>query len=215
MNQPIAIVVTVASAVEQLDTLRAKATALSAGGDTLADTVVWASFDTSLLGVVDSFAGKFLGKKPGSTQILARTGTLRSQTLTITVNRAADTLFAAGATRDTITVSTEDSVSAPLAVVLAADTATGAPLLPLSSRPVIFTITPAGATVTLVPDAVSHTLVSVDTVTTDVLGTATVRLRYLGGGTLPDSARFTAVAKRAIGTTVPGSPVTFVVRIQP
>jgi len=218
LNQPIAIVVTVPNTVEQQDTLRARATTLTAAGDTVVEPVIWSSLDTTLLAVLDSMTGKFLGRRPGSTQILARTGTLRSGSLTITINRAADTLYAAGALRDTITVSTNDSVSAPLQVILA-DTVTGAtpPTVPLVNRPVVFTITaaPVGATVTIVPDIVSHAVVAVDTLLTDAAGTAAMRVRYLGGGTLPDSVRVTATARRAVGTTVAGSPITFVVRIQP
>lgn len=218
LNQPIAIVVTVPDSVEQQDTLRGHATELTAAGDTVTETVIWSSLDTTLLGVLDSTAGKFLGKRPGFTQILARTGSLRSGSLTITIDRAADTLYAAGATSDTITLSTHDSVSAPLAVTLA-DTVTGAtpPTVALPNRRVVFTIAaaPTGATVSIVPDNVSHAIAALDTVLTDANGTATVRLRYLSGGTLPDSARVTATARRAVGTTVPGSPITFVIRIQP
>lgn len=216
LNQPLAIVITTLDSVEQLDTLRAHATSVTAAGDTVPDPVTWSALDTTLLGVVDSMKGIFLGKRPGATQILARTGNLRSGPVTITVQRAADTLYASGPVRDTIILSTADSLSAPLAVLLA-DTVTGAAPVPLANRRVVFSITsaPAGATVSVVPDQTSHAVAAIDTAFTDATGTAQMRLRYLGGGTLPDSARVTATARRAIGTTVHGSPVTFVVRIQP
>ena len=217
-TQPIAIVITVPASVEQQDTLRAHATSLTAGGDTVPAAVTWSSLDTTLLGIVDSVNGVFLGKQAGVTQILARAGNLRSLGIAITVNRAADTLFASGATSDTITLATLDSLAGPLAVMLA-DTVTGAipPIVPLAGRPVVFTITasPAGATVSVVPDNVSHAVATTDTVLTDGRGTAQIWLRYLGGGTLPASASIMATARRAVGTTVHGSPVPFVVRIAP
>ena len=46
-------------------------------------------------------------------------------------------------------------------------------------------------------------------------GIAAVIVRYLGGGALPDSVVVIASAHRAVGTAVPGSPITFVVQLEP
>jgi hypothetical protein len=220
-NEVIAIVVTVHDSVEERDTLRAHATTLTAAGDTVTAAMVWSSLDTTLLGVVDSTTGVFLGKQAGLGTIYARSANLRSSGITITITQAADTLFAAGDTRDTIHVGAADSLSDALSVTLA-DTMINAPpaaptLVPLANRRVIFAITsaPVSATVSLVPNDVTYTVATTDTVFTDVNGTAVAKIRYLGGGALPDSVRVTATARRAVGTAVPGSPVAFVVRIAP
>lgn len=85
LSQVIAVSVSVADSVFQADTLRARATGITAGGDSVATAVRWASFDTTILGVVDSTRGVFLGKNVGSTNIQARAGTLPSNLLPIRV----------------------------------------------------------------------------------------------------------------------------------
>ncbi|HEV2749934.1 MAG TPA: hypothetical protein VGV12_05350 [Gemmatimonadales bacterium] len=45
-------------------------------------------------------------------------------------------------------------------------------------------------------------------------GIASVKLRLIAGP-VPDSVVVAAIARRAVGDTVPGSPVTFVVRFLP
>ena len=85
LTRVIALAVTVAGSVRQADTLRAHASALTAGGDTVAATIYWASLDTANLAVADSAAGVFVGKKPGTGRLQARTGNLRSNTVPITV----------------------------------------------------------------------------------------------------------------------------------
>jgi hypothetical protein len=85
----------------------------------------------------------------------------------------------------------------------------------LAGRRVVYAITQPGApqSVTLVTHDSSH-IVTTDTVTTGLSGIAFVKVRLLGP-TVPDSVVVTASARRAVGATVPGSPVTFVVRFQP
>src|SRR5205814_920632 len=62
---------------------------------------------------------------------------------------------------------------------------------------------------------VNHTgLVTTDTVTTGAPGIAFVKVRLLGPP-VPDSVVVQAIARRAGGDTVPGSPVSFVVRFRP
>ena len=70
------------------DTLRAHATALTGAGDSVAATFYWASFDTTVLAVVDSSNGVFVGRNAGFTSIMARTGDLRSNPLPVTVTAA-------------------------------------------------------------------------------------------------------------------------------
>ena len=217
-NQVIALSVVVDSTVEEADTLRAHAVALTAAGDSVAATVVWASLDTASLGVVDSANGVFVGRQPGIARLQARTGTLRSNPIAVKVTAAADTVTATTATHDTISVTARDSLSDSLAVVVADTVTTPAPTAtPLANRPITFAISYAlaGATVTLVTNDTAHAVTTTDTVRTSATGIAAVKVRYLGGGTLPDSVVIAASARRAVGTTVPGSPITFVVRLVP
>jgi hypothetical protein len=85
LTQVIAISISVADTAFQGDTVRAHAKALTAGGDSVTTAVRWASFDTSIVGVVDSTVGTFIAKRPGTTSIQARAGTLRSNLVPISV----------------------------------------------------------------------------------------------------------------------------------
>jgi len=67
------------------DTLRADARTANARGDTVPATVVWTSFDTTILALPDTTAGVFIGQKVGTTRIQARAGTLRSDPISIRV----------------------------------------------------------------------------------------------------------------------------------
>jgi hypothetical protein len=81
----IAISVIVADSVLQGDTLHAHATVLDAGGDSVVTPIHWTSFDTTIVGVVDSTGGTFVGKNAGTTNIQARAGALPSNPVPITV----------------------------------------------------------------------------------------------------------------------------------
>jgi len=85
----------------------------------------------------------------------------------------------------------------------------------LAGRPVVYAITyPAtSGPVTLVTNDSTHGLVTTDTVATGAAGIAFVQVRFLAP--VPDSVVVTAIARRAVRDTVPGSPVTFVVRFRP
>jgi hypothetical protein len=220
LNQVIALEVTPDSQVEEADTLREHAVALTGRGDSVSAIIYWASFNANTLAVVDSGKGVFVGRQPGSTDIQARTGDLRSNPQPILVTAAADTLTAARPTHDTVSIApaAHDSLSDSLSVVLA-DTITNPPTtIPLANRPVTFVVSyqPPGSTVTLVTaDSVHLPGVTLDTVRTSSAGVAAVKVRYFGGGTLPDSVVVIAAARRAVGTVVRGSPVTFVVELQP
>ena len=85
LTQVIQITVLVADTVDVTDTLRAHASAANARGDTVPATLVWTSFDTTILALADSTAGVFVGRKLGTTSIQARTGNLRSNAIPIRV----------------------------------------------------------------------------------------------------------------------------------
>lgn len=207
----------VRDSVEELDTLRPHAYALDGHGDSVAATILWATLDTALLTVVNETTGVMVAKRPGATpaRIQARVGNLPSNPIAIRVLAAADTLFAAGPTRDSVSLAAKpDSLSDSLTVRLQDTTAAGP--VDLSGRRVAFALNVypgPGANVTLVTSDTARAPVAADTVATKV-GLAAVKLRLLAGP-LPDSAVVTASARRAIGALIAGSPVSFVVRFLP
>jgi hypothetical protein len=215
LNQVVAIEVSSRDSLEQFDTLRPRARALNGRGDSVPATILWASLDT-VLTVLNDTSGKTVVNRPALTgRLQARVGSLRSNPLSIRALAAADSLFAAGPTAVTVTVGTPDSLSDSLVVELADTTSSGLTGLG-PGRPIVWTITdPAAAgPVTLVTNDTAHALVTTDTINTSSAGIAGVRVRLIGPSR-PDSVVLTAAARRAIGTTVPGSPVTFVVRFLP
>ncbi len=222
LSRVIALEVTAPDSLEEYDTLTPHARVLDGHGDPVAATIVWATADTTpVLTVLDSLTGRTVVNRIGQTgRLLARSDGLISNAVSIRTLAAADTLFATGAsTVDTVALSA-DSVSDSLTVEVA-DTiksATGGDSLtvPLAGRRVVYSITdPVSAgPVTLVADDSTRALVTTDTATTGASGFAFVQVRLLGPS-VPDSVVVKAIARRAVGDTVPGSPVTFVVRFQP
>ena len=221
LGQVIAISTAVPDSLEEYDTLTPQAVALNGAGDPVPATILWASLDT-VLTVLDDATGRTVVSHPGLMgRLEARVGTLPSNPLSIRALAAADTLFATGPVVDTVTLSDAtppDSLSTSLSVELADTVTTPSPaLVPLVGRPVVYAITyppaPGMGSVTLVTDDTARALVTVDTVKTNGLGVASMKVRLLADA-LPDSIVVTASARRAVGTPVPDS-VTFVVRFQP
>ena len=186
-------------------------------GDSVAATILWATLDTALLTVVNETTGVMVGKRASATpaRVEARVEDLPSNPIPIRVLAAADTVFAAAPTRDSVSLAAQpDSLSDSLTVRLQDTTAAGP--VDLSGRPIAFALTVypgPGTNVALVTSDTARAPVAADTVTTRV-GLAAVKLRLLPGSP-PDSAVVTASARRAVGTLVAGSPVTFVVRFLP
>jgi hypothetical protein len=223
LSRVIALEVTAPDSLEEYDTLTPHARVLDGHGDSVAATIVWAAADTvPILVVLDSLTGRTVANRLGQTgRLLARAEGLISNAVSIRTLAAADTLFAQGATVDTVALSV-DSVSDSLKVEVA-DTiksASGGDSLtvPLPGRPVVYSITftypVPSAPVTLVTNDSTHTLATTDTVTTSSTGIAFVKVRLLGVPA-PDSVVIEAIARRAVRDTVRGSPATFVVRFRP
>ena len=222
LSRVIALDVRAPDSLEEYDTLTPHARVLDGHGDSVAATVVWATADTALiLTVLDSLTGRTVANRTGQTgRLLARSEGLVSNAVAIRTLAAADTLFAAVlSTVDTVALPA-DSVSDSLKVEVAdtIQSASGGDSLTvaLAGRPVVYSITYPGSPgpVTLVTNDSTHTLVTTDTVATAVTGVAFVEVRLLGPS-VPDSVVVQAIARRAVGDTVPGSPVIFVVRFQP
>lgn len=221
LNRVIAIEVTAPDSLEQLVTLVPTARALDGHLDSVPGaTFVWSTLDTAALTVLDSTTGHTVVNHPGNTgRLLARTGSMFSNPVVIRTLAAADTVYATPRVADTVHLSV-DSLSDSLAVLIAdtIESASGGDSLtvPLAGRPVTYSITfpTAPGPVTLVTSDTARTLVTTDTVASGSAGVASVKLRLIAGP-LPDSVLVTASAHRAVGTPVPGSPVTFVVRFLP
>ena len=210
--------------LEQFDTLRPRAYAVNGAGDSVAPAVVWTTLDTAALTVLNPALGQTVVRHPGLVgRLEARVGSLVSNPHTITTLFAADTLRPAGPTLDSVLVPPQgpDSLSDSIKVQLLTDTAStrlaSDSLVPLSGRPIVFTIVrvTVPGSVTLVRLDTAHAPgVSVDTAPTAALGIAVVKVRLLKGP-VPDTVLVTATAQRAVRTAVPGSPDTFVVRFLP
>jgi hypothetical protein len=215
LSRAIALEVIAPDSLEEYDTITPRARLLDGRGDSVAATIVWFlpdSTDTTALRLIDTTTGRMTVNHTGLTgRLLARSGTFVSNPVSIRTLAAADSVFATGTTADTVILSV-DSLSDSLTVELVGDSLT----VGLAGRPVVYTITqpPAPGPVTLVTLDSMHALVTTDTVTTGLSGIAFVKLRLLAPP-VPDSAVVTASARRAVGSTVPGSPVTFVVKFHP
>jgi hypothetical protein len=216
----LALEVAAPDSLEEYDTLRPRARALNGHGDSVRAAILWSTLDTAVLTLLDSTTGKAIVRSVGATpgRLLARTEGVISNVIAIRPLAAADTLFAAGPTALTPRQadSLSDSLKVELADTVAAVTGGGSLTVPLAGRPITYTIVyPVTAgPVTLVARDTSHGLVASASVATGISGIAFVKVRLLGP-VAPDSVVVTAGARRALGTTVPGSPVTFTVRFVP
>jgi len=170
--------------------------------------IIWATLDTALVKVADSTTGATVGKVVGVARIQARVGNLRSNPLSVRVQTPADSLQRGATVRDTVHYAASDSLSDSLVVRLFA-TPPDAPNL-LGRRVTFSAVTyPAAApAVTFQPND------TVLTAASNGVGLAVTQVR-MRTGQPPDSAVVTAVARRASGAAVPGSPVTFVVEFRP
>ena len=221
LSRNIAIEVVARDSLEELDTLRPRAHVITGHGDSAATPVFWFSPDSAIR-VLDSTTGATVVARTGGTgRLVARGGGLVSNPVQIRTLAAADTLFPAGPTVDTTNIAgltALDSLSDSLKVTVAdtQTTATGSSLVPLAGRPVVYTLlhpAVAGA-VTLVTRDTGRALAAVDTAATNGQGIASAKVRLLLADTIPDSVVVVATARRAVGTTLPGSPDTFVVRFR-
>ena len=184
--------------VEVGDTIRPSARAINGRGDSTAAAVVWSALDTTIQ-LVDSFSGATVGRVAGDGRLQARVGNLRSNPLTLKVLAPLDSITAPGP--DTGVVLSPDSLSDSLQVQ-----AFG-PAGSTAGRKIALSIT-------FPPGAPGLTLVPQDTVRTSASGIAVFQVRA-SGITRPDTAIVTAVARRADGSPVAGSPLTYVVEFLP
>lgn len=204
--------------VEEGDSLRLRARALDARGDTVpAAAIIWAVVDTGDVGfTVDPTTGWVVASHPGTGRVTARTDDIRSGELQVTVTPAPDSIAARSEQR--LTVEPGASASPPLEVDVLDTTTQPGSQLALPEKPVHFFVVepPSGS-----PEAQGFFLATADTVAgadpfglesvSDQGGVATAVVWRVSGSTQPDSAVVHAVALTAVGDTAAGSPVRFIV----
>jgi len=211
--------------VEEGDSLQLVARAITASGDTVPDAqIVWQLLDldtdSTIVGfTVDSLTGLLVAQSPGSGRVRPRVkDVIPVAPISIEVTAAPDSISADGDQR--LAMAPDDTTSPALTTVLYDLTTHPDSGVPLPIKPVIFDLvspvpgTPASAGFFIVPTVQDstpqgnpHTL----SANTDESGRAHVFIRRSANGVLPDSAVVNAVALTAIGDTVRGSPVRFVV----
>ena len=206
-----------ARSVEENDTIVLSARAVDAAGDTVPNvTVVWELLTANSGFEIDSLTGMIHALFPGNGRVRGRVEELRSDTISIVVTAAPDSIAANSDTR--ITMSTEAAVSPRIETVLLDITTEPGTARPLGDKMVTFRlIDPApGASDSqgffltegdTLPGLDLHTIA----VPTDGAGRASVLARRIPGSLWPDSAVVDAVSVTAIRDTVAGSPVRFVI----
>lgn len=203
--------------VEENDSITLTARALDAAGDTIPDaSVVWELLDADAGFDLDGVTGVVHANYPGSGRVRARVEELRSDTVSILVTGAPDSIAAVG---DTVVVMGADvDISPHLTTVLIDLTTDSAFVRPLEAKLVDYTLVDPqpgspeaqGFFLTVsdsAPDQNPHSVLA----TTDATNQAFVVIRRVAGTSLPDSAIVEATAVTAVGDTVAGSPVRFIV----
>ena len=215
----IEIVGPTARTLEEGDTLRLDARAITAGGDVVPDAqIYWAVVDTGPVGfALDTATGLVTGTAPGTGRVQPRVEELRLGVVTIPVTAGADLLAPAGDTL--IVVDSAADVSPPLAVVVLDLTTTPGDSLALAGQAVHFSTAdpPPGsaaangfflARTETSPGDDPHAYVA----TTGTDGRTDIVVRRQSGVAQPDTAVIHAVTVTAAGDTVAGSPVRFRIR---
>ncbi len=215
--------------VEEQDTVRLTARALTAAGDSVPGAAIfWVLLnpDTAQVGfTLDSATGLVQAVAPGTGRVQAAFENLRTPPITITVTPAPDSI--ALVTTDSINtgIDTVDFVTAlgqspPLMVQLLDTTTIAGQAGGLPNKPVVFSLVfpdaaaPGasdlflGQSTDTVPGTDPRRLV-VSTIGTN--GQATAFLKIRTGATAPDTMVVEASATTATGLTVAGSPIRFVV----
>lgn len=198
------------------------ARAIDAAGDSVPDaTVVWElllpdSGEAEFGFELDSTTGLVRGLYPGSGRVRARVDELRSDTISIVVTAAPDSIAADGDT--VINMDAGAAVSPPMATKIFDYTTDPDSIRTLPEKNVTYSlIDPVPGHVDAqgfflteadsVPGTDPHSVAAV----TDGSGVASIVVRRISGQALPDSAVVAAFAVTAVGDTVNGSPVRFTI----
>ncbi len=207
--------------LEEGETIQLSAVAISASGDTVPDAeIVWQllEVDTGQVGfTLDPATGVVSATHPGSGRVRPRVDELVfDPPLLITVTAAPDSAAPSGSVR--VTLAAGDEVSPSLTVDVFDLTTEPNTVLPLAGKSVTFQLmepapgsTAADGFFLTEADAGSGEDPHRVTATTSSAGQASIVVRRVAGGVLPDSAVIDASVATALGNTVPVSPITFVV----
>lgn len=206
--------------LQEGDTLSVVARAVDANNQTVTDAqVIWEllDVDSGQVGLtIDETSGLITAGSPGIGRVQASVASLRSGIITITVVPAPDSIAVSG---DSLIMMAAGATSSPnLTVVIHDLTTFPDSQVPLAGTAVRFSVTapaPGGmdtegfflTQIDTVPGATPHEF----TALTDGSGQASIVVRLVAGSTVPDTTVVEAVALTAIGDTVPGAPVLFVI----
>ncbi len=202
---------------EEGDTLQLEARALNAQGEIVTDAAITWVADTGVVGfTIGETTGLVSTTAPDTGDVVARVESLSSGRVSIRVTAGPDSI--APVSEQRVTVPVDSAASPPLTVEVLDTTTEPDSQLALSGMPVHFHVVepPPGSTeADGVFLALADTLPGTDPhaleTTTGFTGQAWVVVRRASGTQQPDSAIVDAVAVTAIGDTVAGSPVRFVV----
>jgi hypothetical protein len=202
--------------LEEGDTLRLLAQAISAKGEVIPDAEIqWAVLDTGDVGfTIAAESGLISAHAPGSGRVQASVENLRTNAVSVTVEPAADLITAVGELR--VVVDTGTANSTPLTAVLLDLTTSPGDSLALSGKPVHFsTVDPPPGDPALGSFFITEQGTEpgddphrVD-LTTATNGQSAVLAVRVSGETQPDSVAIDAASVTAAGDTVAGSPVRF------
>ena len=206
--------------VEELASLTLVARAIDAAGDSVPDAeIVWELLDADTGFDLDSIAGTIQALSPGSGRVRARVEGLRSDTISVVVTGAPDSIAVNGESRIEIDPSAVDFSA--LQILLYDLTTEPGSTLPAAGKEVAFSLIspdPSSDEAQLFFLTEEATAQGIDPfvlmTTTDESGSASAVLRFDTGTTLPDSAVVEAAATTAVGANVPGSPLRFTVVFQ-
>jgi hypothetical protein len=193
--------------VEIGDTATMTARALNLQGDSVAATFTWGTPDTGII-FLDPQTGQISGKVPGTARVQARSGSLISEFVTLTVVPMADSLVLIPP--DSARLLSADTASAPLVAQMDSINPDG----PLSGRRIVYEI------IQFFPAADSSSLnggLFVLNATTTLTGQPSVPVfvRKIPGRPHPDSVYVEIRSYRPSGVLIPGSGQMFIVRFDP
>jgi len=202
--------------VEIGDVATLTARALNQQGDSIAATFTWHTADTAIV-FLDPSTGEVSGKLPGTARVQARSGSLVSDFVTLTVVPRADTLVLISPA--SVQVLSLDTASVPLVAELDSINLVGPTLGPLAGRQLVYELVPIPA-----DTGIATLNGGVDTLatTTGATGSPTtpVYVRKVPGKAHPDSVYVEVRSYRPSSTTllpvlIPGSGQRFIVRFDP
>ncbi|HEX9754285.1 MAG TPA: hypothetical protein VGA42_01185 [Gemmatimonadales bacterium] len=195
--------------VEAGQTLQLHGAAVNVDGDTVAVPIIWRALDTTIS--VDSLEGLLTGVIAGeSGWVIARTGTLFSDSVRFEVLPPVDSLVLVAPSLLTVAIGEDSSAE------LTARLDGGDPPAPVAGRRIVYSvIEPVFASFDARTVELSGAVLVRSTTTTSA-GTTLPAIRLLrrSGIPSPDSAIVEVSAYRPGGTAVPGSGQRFVVRFE-